>query len=106
VSTFKHRLAFTALFFILLNVNSILSSRPSTVNVTAAECLRDRTMEWTDGINIYMREHVQFKNAYMIWCGFLMDFIMVAFLILFYLYWRSTRMIFSVIILYGARAII
>ena len=104
--TMKFRIAFSFFFLLGMNIAGIYNSTPNTIGVTAAQCFKDITFIWTENVNIFMREHVYWKDAYVIYCGFLMDFLMISFLVFFYLYWRTTRMVFAMILMYGLRGFI
>ena len=56
-----------------------------------SECMRDYTFIWTESINKYLVDHVDFKNHYMIYAGFLMDFIQVSGLVFFYMHVNTFR---------------
>lgn len=52
-------------------------------------CLRDRTFEWTERINSYMRKDLDFKNLYIIFASLLMDVQMLGFWINYVMSWKT-----------------
>lgn len=69
-------------------------------------CIIDYTFEMSAGINIWFRENVAIKDAYMIYSAFLMDVLMFTFMVLFYFHWNTARLIFSLILFYPPRQMI
>lgn len=95
------RFAFAALFVLFLYCFSY--NRTQTTMLANGECLRDGTFEWTEAINIWFREHIPLKNVYMIYCAFLMDFMMVGFLFFYFWYWQTGRIFGTLALFYPIR---
>lgn len=99
------RIAFTVLFLIIL-----LSTAVTTTNrrdkITRDECLRDQTFLLTSSLNQYLSEHDMVTNGFIIYSSMLMDFLIVSFCILFFLYWKSCRVVITYILFFGMRMVI
>ena len=93
--------AFTG-FIALMNA----SRTESTNMVPDGQCIIDYSFEMSSGINIWLREHIDFKNVYMIYSHLLMDILFCSFMVLFYFKWNSVRLVFSLILFYPPRQII
>jgi hypothetical protein len=74
--------------------------------ITPDQCMLDTTFVWSNPINVYFRSHLDVKNMYIIFAGFLMDYMLLSFMLLFFLYWRSYRIMLSYILFFGTRTII
>lgn len=68
------------------------------------ECMRDYPFIWTEKINVFLRSHLPLRNAWMIYAGFLMDFIQLSGVYYLHHYYGTYRVIFSFGIFYGMRA--
>lgn len=55
------------------------------------ECFRDYSFIWTQEVNDYLTKNINFKNHYMIYCGFLMDFIQLSSIAIFTLRYKTLR---------------
>jgi len=82
------------------------SRSEKTDMVPAGQCIVDYSFEMSAGLNYWFREHIQFKNAYLIYSAFLMDVLMLTFMVLFYFHWNSIRLVFSLILFYPPRQVI
>ena len=74
--------------------------------ITEDECLRDYSFIMTESVNNYLAEHVDLTNRYIIYCSFLMDFMLVFFIVMWYMYWKSFRLVITYIFFFGIRAVI
>jgi len=74
--------------------------------VPAGQCIIDYTFEMSASLNIWFREHIELKDAYMIYSAFLMDVLMFTFMVLFYFHWNTIRLVFSLLLFYPPRQII
>lgn len=68
------------------------------------ECLRDVTFEWTTFMNDYLHDHRDIKKRYIIFASFLMDCMLISFMLLFFFYWRSYRVILAYAMFFSLRA--
>jgi len=66
----------------------------------------DWSFEFSDPINKYLMNNLDFKNKYIIYASFLMDAMLLTFFSLFLLYWRTYRVIFALVIFFISRAFI
>lgn len=65
--------------------------------------MRDYTFIATEGANRYLRENEDVKNRYIIFASFLMDLMILSFLAMFYLYWKSYRIMFAYVFFFVTR---
>ena len=98
------RLAFISVFVVVL-LSTIFQIQRVDV-ISADECLRDYTFIWTESVNRYLASHYDMTNRYIIFCSFLMDFMVVTTFICWLIYWKSYRMIIAVPLFFGARGFI
>ena len=66
-------------------------------------CLRDRTFEWTERINKYLRKDQDFKNLYIIFASLLMDMQMLAFWVNYVLAWKTQRVYLAYLFFFVCR---
>lgn len=67
------------------------------------ECLRDYTFIWTERVNVWFRDNIAIKDGYMIYAAFLMDFMILSFLVFFFFFWKSSRLIGALLLFYPVR---
>jgi hypothetical protein len=65
--------------------------------------MRDYTFIMTDPVNRYFRDNNDIKNSYIVFASFLMDLMIISFLLCFYLWWKSYRIMFAYILFFGTR---
>ena len=70
------------------------------------QCLVDQTFVFTEPINQFLRNHIDFKNKYIIYASFLMDMMIITFVALFYLYWKSYRIVIAYVLFFGLRTFV
>ena len=70
------------------------------------ECLRDYTFIWTDNINQYLSQNRDVTDRYIIFCSFMMDFMLLNFFGWWMFYWKSFRIIITYLLFFGIRGII
>lgn len=75
-------------------------------DLKAGECMRDYTFIWTEKMNQYMVDNEEFRKRYMIYAGFLMDFLQIVGISNFFLRFQTFRGIFSFILFMPTRAFI
>ena len=100
-----YRVIFSSLFLVFL---SIFMFETSTDNVLAeGVCIKDRSFEFTDGWNTFLRDHVEIKKRYIIFASTLMDVMLVSFVVYyFFKFWSSYRIIIAYIIFFSTRALL
>ena len=74
--------------------------------ITPDECLRDYTFIWTDSVNRYLSLHRDLCDRYIIYCSFLMDFMLILFFASWFLKWKTFRPIITYVLFFGARGVI
>lgn len=67
------------------------------------ECLRDMTYVWSEPVNIFLRDNLDIKDLYMMFGHFMMDIMMLSFLITQALYWRTSRVFWGYLLFFGLR---
>jgi hypothetical protein len=70
------------------------------------ECLRDYTFIWTDSLNQYLSMNRDVCDRYIVYCSFMMDFMMINFFSWWFLEWKSFRLIFTYLLFFGIRGVI
>lgn len=70
------------------------------------ECLRDYTFIWTDNINQYLAQNRDVTDRYIIFCSFMMDFMLLNFFVWWMLYWKTFRPIVTFLLFFGLRGVI
>ena len=70
------------------------------------ECLRDYTFIWTDPLNQYLSMNRDVCDRYIIYCSFMMDFMMINFFSWWFLQWKSFRLILTYLLFFGIRGVI
>jgi hypothetical protein len=98
------RIGFSVIFLACL-LSSIFQIERVDV-ITSDECLRDYTFIWTDSVNKYLAAHPNICDRYIIFCSFLMDFMMLNFFTWWLLKWKSFRLIIAYILFFGTRSVI
>ena len=71
--------------------------------ITTSRCMRDLTFEWTEQANKFLRENVTFRNYYIAYSSFLMDLMILSFMLMFYKYWKSYRIAIAYVLFFGCR---
>eukprot|EP00347_Sterkiella_histriomuscorum_P010983 403374194 len=71
--------------------------------ITPQQCMRDYTFIATETANQYLIDNEGFKNRYIIFASFLMDLMILSFLAMFYLYWKSYRIMFAYVLFFVTR---
>jgi hypothetical protein len=96
------RLGFAVVFTVGLGICN--ANRSETTNVVpTGQCIVDSTFEMSRDMNIWLRANIDIKNIYMIWSALLMDVLFFTFMVMFYFYWNSVRLIFSMFLFYPPR---
>ena len=100
-----YRVIFSSLFLVFL---SIFMFETSTDNVLAeGVCIKDKSFEFTEGWNTFLRDHVEIKKRYIIFASTLMDVMLVSFVVYyFFKFWSSYRIIIAYIIFFSTRALL
>ena len=70
------------------------------------QCLVDYTFVWTAWANNFFVENVMYKCLYMCYGAMLMDVAMVCMLVLFFTYWKTTRLLIAIPLMFGVRGFI
>ena len=65
----------TSLFIILTFLYNIIPYSKDDILLSEDECMRDYTFILTENANKFLLDNEKFKKRYMIYAGFLMDFI-------------------------------
>jgi hypothetical protein len=99
------RVAFTILFFTVL-MSTALATTKRNDKISRQECLRDYTFFMTSPVNKFLKEHPTVTNAFIIYSSMLMDFLIVTFVLLFLLYWKTYRPVITYILFFGFRVIV
>ena len=85
----------------------IYNASKTTKDVLAPDvCLIDNSFVFTEGVNIWFRENILTKDAYMIYCAFLMDFLLVGWTIFFLFFWNTTRLVVAMLFFYPLRSVV
>jgi len=74
--------------------------------LTKDQCMVDSTFVLTDPLNVYLREHLDVRDRYIIYASFLMDLMILTFMAIFYLYWKTFRIIFAYLLFFGLRTFV
>ena len=74
--------------------------------ITNEQCMNDETFNWTSDVNDFLRSHTDIKKRLIIYASSLMDTMVVTFFIMFFLYWRTYRIIISITIFFATRALV
>ncbi len=72
--------------------------------ITREQCMRDYTFIATEHVNMYLREHNELKNSYIIMASFLMDVMLISFFIMVFRFYSTYRVVFAYILFFGIRA--
>ena len=99
------RLTFTILFFAVL-LSTALATTKRRDKITRDQCLYDHTFQMTSKVNSFLQEHPSVTNAFIIYSSFLMDFLIVSFVLLFIFYWKTYRPVITYILFFGFRVIV
>jgi len=67
------------------------------------ECMRDYTFIWTEKINVFLRTRLPLRNAWLIYQGFLMDWIQLSGVYFLHNYYSTYRVVFAFAFFYGMR---
>jgi hypothetical protein len=94
-------LIITALLAIVLN--SIYGYALPHGNV---DCLLDKTFEATAGINEYLKDHKGVRNALLIFSSLCVDLMILSMFFYWFLWGRSWRIVFALIIFYAFRSLV
>jgi hypothetical protein len=68
--------------------------------------MNDLTFNWTKDMNDFLRNNRDIKKRLIIYASTLMDAMFIAFFCLFFLYWKSYRIIFSLMVFFSIRGIV
>ena len=74
--------------------------------ITPDECLRDQTFIWTAPLNAYLAANRDLTDRYIIFCSFLMDFMLITAFVLWFLYGKSFRLLIAYMLFFGIRGVI
>lgn len=99
------RITFSLLFFTIL-LSTALTTTQQRDKIPQSECLRDETFLLTANVNSFLADHSTFTNGFIIYSSMMMDFLIVSFCILFFLYWKSSRVVITYILFFGLRTIV
>lgn len=66
-------------------------------------CLEDKSFVWTEVFNVWLRNHLELKNMYIIYASYLMDMMMLSFMMFFILYWKSVRVFLAYVMFFAVR---
>ena len=99
------RLTFSLLFFTVL-LSTALATTKRRDKITWDECLYDQTFQMTAKVNSFLQEHPSVTNAFIIYSSFLMDFLIVSFVLFFILHWKTYRPVITYILFFGFRVIV
>ncbi len=99
------RVAFSVIFVGCLMTTMFQTDRGQSV-LKPDECLRDYTFIWTDSINQYLAANRDVTDRYIIYCSFMMDFMLLNFFAWWLFYWKSFRMIITYLLFFGIRGVI
>ncbi|CDW87357.1 UNKNOWN [Stylonychia lemnae] len=98
------RVVFSCCFLLLLFYSMFNVERVDVI--TRDECMRDYSFKVTETINKYLIDNLDIKNRYIIFCSFMMDLMIIILMALFYLYWKTYRLMFAYILFFVCRAIL
>lgn len=98
------RLTFSSIFVLLLFYNMFSTDRQDVI--TEKQCIVDKTFIWTDHVNAWLMNHLDTKNAYIIYCSLLMDLMVFTYLGFFILYFKSLRVIISYVMFFAMRCFV
>ena len=70
------------------------------------ECIEDGAFEITAGINHYFATHETSKHFFMVFCGLLMDIMVLGSIMRFIIYGTSWRFLMAMGLFYGIRSCI
>ena len=99
------RIVFSLLFFTVL-LSTALSTTTRLDKITRKECMRDYTFLMTAKVNEFFRSHDSVTNGFIIYSSMMMDFLIVSFISLFILYWKTYRPIITYVLFFGFRIIV
>jgi len=94
-----------AVIFLACLVSTMFNVEREDV-ITPDECLRDQTFIWTASINAYLAANRDLTDRYIIFCSFLMDFMLITAFVLWFLYWKSFRLLIAYMLFFGIRGVI
>ena len=66
----------------------------------------DQSFVFTEPVNDYLRDHLDIKNRYIIYASFLMDVMILSFVVMFYFHWKSYRIVLAYVLFFGIRTFI
>ena len=96
------RVIFSTIFLLYLLENA--SHTQQIFEEPLSVCIHDLNFDLTSPLNAFFAEYNYLKNIYTIYAAFLMDFMIVTFLVFFSIYWRTTRIICTMAFFYPFRA--
>ena len=70
------------------------------------ECLRDEIFEWIEPINTFFVENTPWKDFLIIQSSVGIDFMMISFLVFYFLYGTTLRIVMTLILFYPSRNVI
>ena len=100
-----YRLLFSSIFLVVLAI--FMFEKDSDNVLGEGVCIRDKSFEFTNGWNVFLRDHSDIKKRYIIFASTLMDFMLVSFVAYFFFrYWSSYRIIIAYMIFFATRALL
>lgn len=99
------RITFTSLFILTLLVLSIVNNEKKQV-LSEGECLRDYTFIWTESINTFFVNHTPWKNFAIIQSSIGIDGMMISWLLIFFFYGNTLRIVMTLGMFYPLRNVI
>ena len=99
------RITFTLLFFTVL-FSTALSTTKRRDKISRQECMRDYTFLMTSKVNEFLQGHNSVTNGFIIYSSMLMDFLILSYIMLFFLYWKTYRVILTYIMFFGFRIVV
>ena len=98
------RAVFTGLFITMMICLTVTKNdKTQVLDDFQHECIRDAAFEWVTEINAWFIDHNSWKNFVIIQSSVCIDFIMVTYLIVFFMYGTSMRLALTLCIFYPTR---
>jgi hypothetical protein len=103
---FSERKQLGVKFFIYVCTLSFLFVGRFTVPDNEPQCIVDNVQNWLLEVNYFILHNTSWRNAMQIICSVYMDIVYLSSAGYWVLYWRSGRLILSMIFFYGVRALV